>query len=50
MEFSIKFDTITSRWPIVYIEGPQVMIKKKCVAFSEDHFFLENSADNSHDM
>ena len=30
MEFSIKFDTAKSRWPIIYFEGSQVMI----------HFFV----------
>ena len=26
MEFPIKFDTVKSGWPIVYIEGSQVII------------------------
>ena len=37
MEFSIKFNTVKSGWPIVYyIEGSQVKIFKNIDFFSED--------------
>ena len=29
MEFPIKFDTVKSAWPIVYIEGSQVIFSQK---------------------
>ena len=34
MNFSIKFDTVQSGWPIVYIEGPQAIIFKAVVFLS----------------
>ena len=41
MEFSITLYTDTSGWSIVYIEGSQVIILKKCsTSFSEDQFCL----------
>ena len=44
MEFSIRFDTVRSRWSIVYVEGPQDIISKKyCISFSLDAFVLANS-------
>ena len=41
MEFPIKFDIVKSVWSIVYIEGSQVIISKKCyISFSGDQFHL----------
>ena len=46
MEFPIKFDTVKSGWSIVFIEGSQVIILKKCyISFSKIDFVLANSAD-----
>ena len=46
MEFPIKFDTVKSGWPIIYIEGSQVInITIYFIPFSEDNFVLANSAD-----
>ena len=46
MELSIKFDTIKSGWPIVYIEGSEVIICKTNVFLSlKINFVLENSED-----
>ena len=36
MEFSIKLHTIESRWLILYIEGSQDIILKKCISLSEN--------------
>ena len=46
MEFSIKFDTVNSRWAIIYNEGSQVILSKN-IAFLhlEVDFVLANSAD-----
>ena len=44
MKFAIKFNTVTSGWSIVYIEGLQVMIKKTKL-FLKINFVLANSAD-----
>ena len=43
MGFSIKFDTVKSRWSIGYIEGLQVIISKKNISLKMD-FVLVNSA------
>ena len=42
MNFSIKFDTVKSRWSIVYIEGLQVIINFLSLKIN---FVLANSAD-----
>ena len=45
MEFPIKFDTVTSEWSIVCIEGSQVIIFKNIVFLSlEFDFVLSISA------
>ena len=47
MECSIKLDTVKLGWSIVYIEGSQVIISKKCIIFLslKMNFVLANSAD-----
>ena len=46
MDSSFLFDTINLGWSIVYIEGPQVIIFKMCITFSEDCFCqIANSVD-----
>ena len=47
MEFSIKLYIIKTGWPIVYIEGSQVIIFKKNIVFLslKIDFVLVNSAD-----
>ena len=48
MEFSIKFDTVKSRWSIIYIEGLHLIISKKkryIFLFLKIVFVLAISAD-----
>ena len=46
MEFPIEFDTVKSRWSIVYIEGSNVKFAKNIVLLSlQIVFVLANSAD-----
>ena len=46
MELPIKFDTVKSGWPIVYIEGSQAIISKNVIFLSlKIDFILANSAD-----
>ena len=40
MDFSIKVDIIKMGWPIVYIEGLQVILSKIVFSFSEDRVCL----------
>ena len=48
-KFPIKFDTVKSGWPIVYIEGSQVIIVKNIFLSLKIDFVLANSA-NSDEM
>ena len=46
MEYSIQFETVTSGWSIVYIEGSQDLISVKiCTSFSSDWLVIANSVD-----
>ena len=46
MDFSIKFDTVTSGRSIVYIEGPHILFQKHIVFLSlKINFALANSED-----
>ena len=48
MDLSIKFETAMSRWPIIYIEGSQVIISKILSFFlPKISCVLANSADPS---
>ena len=47
MEYSIKFDTVKSGWPIVYIEGPQVIIFKIYYISLKIDLVLVNSAEQN---
>ena len=49
MELLIKFDTVKSRWSIVYIEGSPLTISKIIIFISlqlKIDFILANSADS----
>ena len=50
MEFPIKFDTIKSRWFIVYIEGSQVIFEKNVVYFSQKIDFVLANIINTDEM
>ena len=46
MEFTIKFDMVTSGWSIIYTEGSQAIVSRKYyISFSEDRFALAKSVD-----
>ena len=44
MDSSFWFNTISLGWPIVYIEGSQVIISKDCISL-KIFFVLANSVD-----